>query len=130
MISTSSIALSRIKEKCRIIDSAQDSAITNTIAEVTPVVSLAIQPEALASTDAGVSATISLAITEIVCAEVLEERVRDAGILTGSIGVDPGTLVLKTADRLRHRGWGRLRPFLRTSIRDAPVRVSAISVGT
>ena len=114
---------SRIKTKCRITSGAFDTDIATLASEITPVVEFASRPEVLASTDAGLVATLDLAVTEIICAELLEERVRDEGALSGSIPADSGTLVLRTADRLRHRGWARLRPFLRTYVESGPIRV-------
>ena len=108
----------RVKQKCQITGTALDASISNIISEITPVVEFAIRDEALASTDSGLQSTIDLGVLEIVCAEVLEERVR-----LSTAAMDPGQLFLMAADRLRRRGWARLQPYLKAAPVDALVRV-------
>lgn len=123
MTSTSSPIVARVRDKCRISDGSMDTHIATLVDELQPVIQFAIRPEVVASTDASLVATLNLAITEIVCAELLEERVRDASILTSSTP-DSSMVGLRVSDRLRHRGWLRLKPYLKS---DLAIRVPSIA---
>lgn len=115
MTSTTSPIVSRIRDKCRIADGSLDTHIAALVDELQPAIQFAIRPEILASTDSSLVATVNLAITEIVSAELLEERVRDASILTSSTP-DSSMVGLRVSDRLRHRGWVRLKPYLKSDL--------------
>ncbi|MCC7433426.1 MAG: hypothetical protein IT363_01990 [Methanoregulaceae archaeon] len=114
------ITRTRVKEKCNISVTTYDATIDNLIAEFTPVIETTLQSAAL--DDSGLSATLTLGATEVVCGELLAQLRRQENALPptaeacGCGGFDP-----TDPSRLARRGWSRLRPYL---LVDWPFRVA------
>lgn len=111
----------RVKEKCGVVGTAEDTLIDHLIADLTPVVSYALRPEALADPAVGVQSTLNLGATEIVAGEFLAQRIRAPGALDGwrlgGIEVRPfAGRDVRDPFGLIAQGWARLRPYLRENV--------------
>ncbi len=107
-----------MKEKCGISDAAYDSTIDALILEVVPVVEYRVRAEHVASSEAGLVATLALAATELVAGELLAQLSRGPGwsdrIRLGELELAPGIgRDLKDPSGLLAQGEARLLPFLK-----------------
>ena len=104
------IARARVKEKCGIADTTHDATIDNLIAEMSPVIEYAVHATHLA--DTGLTTTLNLGATEVVCGEFLAQKDRLANAARPD-GGDTRPFDPTDPAQLTAQGWGRLRPFLK-----------------
>lgn len=106
------VSRDRVKERCRVPDSADDGLIDRLIADIVSAVNAELRPDALENDS--LTASLSLAATELACAEYLDVRSREPGaagsasVLDVSIGEEPSTAAV-----LRSQAEARLAPYRR-----------------
>ena len=107
-----------VQARANVHDSAYETEIDDVIARLLPVVSYAIRPEALASSESGLAATLDDGAADIVAGAFLAQHYRRpellVSVMVGDLQlfprrfddpVDPSGLVMQ--------GWDKLKPWLR-----------------
>ncbi len=115
------VTRARVKEKCSIAGSTYDATIDNLISEMTPVIEYAVRDEHLNDTaNAKLQNTLTLAATEIVCGELLEQLHREQGAMErvrlGDFELwPPDADAWKGALGIKGHGWARLSPYMKSN---------------
>jgi hypothetical protein len=111
------VTRARVKEKCSLTVATYDASIDALLLEFLPAIEFSVRPEVLASSEAGVVATLNLAAAEIVAGEVMAQLLRIQGA-TGVFGLGelaqrPAFVDLADPFGLAKQGWKRLAPFVK-----------------
>lgn len=121
------VTRARVKERCAVLDSSNDSAIDNIIADYVAPVEFAIRAEYVADTgNVGLQATLNLAALEICSGEFVAQRCREVGagetISLEGISLTPFLQrSLRDPSGLILAGWARLKPFLKGGVEVGPI---------
>lgn len=132
-----SIWIVAVKDRAGISAATYDSEINRLITRLTPVIEHALLPEALASPDPGLQATLNEAGAEIVAGEFLSQHYRRPELLLSVIIGDLQLFPRRFDDPrdpsgLIASGWARLKPWLKVSLAaglPTPVRAAGGKAG-